>query len=209
VAAKATGLTHVIWSTLEDTRKFIPLSDNRMPTLQGRYKVPHCDAKGESNHIFTDLAVPVTFLQTSFYWENLISFGAGPRKGPDGTLVISLPMGDKKLPGIAVDDIAGCGKEFIGRTVSVAGEHLTCVQMASLLSRSLGREVRYHEITPDVYRSFGFPGADNRGNMYQFNRDFEKEFCGVRDLKASRALNPALQTFEQWLAKNAGRIPVE
>ena len=39
-AAKTAGLKHVIWSTLEDTRHYIPLSDNRMPTLQGKYKVP-------------------------------------------------------------------------------------------------------------------------------------------------------------------------
>ena len=67
---------------LEDTRKWVPLSDNRMPTLMGKYKVPHFDAKGEADHIFTDLGVPTTFLLTSFYWDNLIYFGTGPKKGP-------------------------------------------------------------------------------------------------------------------------------
>lgn len=43
--AKHAGLQHVIWSTLEDTRKWVPLTDNRMPTLQGKYKVPHFDGK--------------------------------------------------------------------------------------------------------------------------------------------------------------------
>jgi uncharacterized protein YbjT (DUF2867 family) len=187
-----------------------------MPTLQGKYKVPHFDAKGESNHLFTDLGVPVTFLQTSFYWDNLIFFGMGPKKGPDGKLGITFPMGGRKLPGIAAEDIGKCaygifkgGKKFIGKTVSIAGEHLTGAQMAAGLSKSLGREIRYNEIAPEVYRSFGFPGADDLGNMFQFNRDFEKEFCGVRDLQSTRALNPELKTFEQWLAQNAGRIPVE
>src|ERR1017187_5716862 len=32
-AARKTGVQHAIWSTLEDTRKWVPLSDNRMPTL--------------------------------------------------------------------------------------------------------------------------------------------------------------------------------
>jgi len=45
-AAKAAGIQHAIWSTLEDTRKWVPLSDDSMPTLQGNYKVPHFDAKG-------------------------------------------------------------------------------------------------------------------------------------------------------------------
>lgn len=214
-AAKSTGIQHAIWSTLEDVRKFVPLTDNRMPTIQGKYKCPHFDTKGESNHFFTDLGVPVTFLQTTFYWDNMIFFGLGPKKGPDGTLAITFPMGNSRLAGIASEDIGKCaygifkrGKEFVGRTVSIAGEHLTCAQMAAKLSKSLGKEVRYNEVTPEVYRSFGFPGADDMGNMFQFYRDFEKEFCGARDLNAARSLNPSMQTFDEWLKKNAGRIPL-
>src|SRR5262252_7902960 len=93
-AAKAAGLQHVIWSTLEDTRKWVPLSDNRMPTLMGKYKVPHFDAKAEAYGEFTRLGVPTTFYLTSFYWENLINFGMGPRRGPDGKFAITFPMGD-------------------------------------------------------------------------------------------------------------------
>jgi uncharacterized protein YbjT (DUF2867 family) len=79
-----------------------------MPTLQGEYKVPHFDSKGQSDHFFTDLGVPVTFLRTSFYWENFIYFGMGPQKGQDGKLAITFPLGDKKLPGIAAQDIGKC-----------------------------------------------------------------------------------------------------
>ncbi len=215
-AAKHAGLQHAIWSTFEDTRKWVPLSDNRMPTLQGKYKVAHFDGKAEANAEFTRLGVPTTFLLTSFYWENLIFFGAGPKKGPDGKLALTYPMGDKKLPGIASEDIGKCafgifkrGPEFIGKTVGVAGEHLTGAQMAAALTTALGQEVRYHDVPPDVYRAFGFPGADDMGNMFQFKRDFESDYCGARNLDVSRALNPALQTFDQWLALNKGRIPLE
>src|SRR5262249_39804785 len=45
-AARCAGLQHVVWSTLEDTRRYVPLSDPRMPTLLGKYKVPHFDGKG-------------------------------------------------------------------------------------------------------------------------------------------------------------------
>jgi len=215
-AAKHAGLQHVIWSTFEDTRKWVPLSDNRMPTLQGKYKVAHFDGKAEANTAFTELGVPTTFLLTSFYWDNLIYFGAGPKKGPDGKLAITFPMGDKKLPGIAAEDIGKCaygifkrGREFIGKTVGVAGEHLTGAQMAAALTKALGQEVRYNEVSPDVYRSFGFPGADDLGNMFQFKRDFEKDYCGARNLELSRSLNPELQTFAQWLAQNKDRIPLD
>jgi uncharacterized protein YbjT (DUF2867 family) len=215
-AAKHAGLQHVIWSTLEDTRSWVPLSDNRMPTLMGKYKVPHFDAKGEANHFFTDLGVPTTFLLTSFYWDNFIYFGSGPKKGPDGKLALTFPMGDKKLPGIAAEDIGRCaygilkkGGEFIGKTVGIAGEHLTGSQMAAAFTTALGKEVVYNAVPPEVYRSFGFPGAEDLGNMFQFKRDFEEYFCGARNLAFSRSINPSLQTLEQWLTKNKSLIPLE
>jgi uncharacterized protein YbjT (DUF2867 family) len=215
-AAKEAKVAHVVWSTLEDTRKLVPLSDNRMPTLGGKYKVPHFDAKGEADGVFTELGVPTTCLVTSFYWDNLIFFGMGPKKGPDGTLAITFPMGNARLAGIAAEDIGKCayglfkrGKEFVGKTVGIAGEFLTCAQMASALTKALGKPVRYNEITPAVYRGFGFPGADDLGNMFQVYRDFEKEVCGARNLALARSLNPELQTFEQWLGKNKDMMPLE
>ena len=215
-AAKHAGLQHVIWSTFEDTRKWIPLSDNRMPTLMGKYKVAHFDGKAEGNAAFTSLGVPTTFLLTSFYWDNMIFFGTGPKRGADGKLALTIPMGAKKLPGIAAEDIGKCaygifkrGKEFIGKTVGISGEQLTGAQMAASLSRALGEEVRYNAVTPDQYRAFGFPGADDMGNMFQFKADFEKDYCGARSVEFSRSLNPSLQTFDQWLERNKDRIPLD
>jgi uncharacterized protein YbjT (DUF2867 family) len=214
-AAKDAGLKHVVWSTFEDTRKWVPLNDGRMPTLMGKYKVPHFDSKAEANHIFAELGVPTTFLLTSFYWDNFIHFGMGPKKGPDGKLAITLPMGGKKLPGMVAEDIGRCaygifnqGPEYIGKTVGIAGEHLTGAQMAAAFTKAIGQEVRYNEVTPEMYRSFGFPGAEDLGNMFQFKRDFEASYCGARSLEVSRKLNPALLTFERWLAENKGRLPI-
>ena len=214
-AAKNAGVQHVIWSTLEDTRNWVPLNDDRMPTLQGKYKVPHFDAKGEADGIFRELGVPTTFLLTAFYWDNLIYFGAGPQRGPDGVLAITFPMDDKPLPSIAVEDIGKAayaifkrGREFINQTVGIAGEHLTGQQMARALTEALGQEVRYNNVPPEVYRSFGFPGADDLGNMFQFKRDFNEYFCGARNLDFSRSLNPELQTFREWLALHKDQIPI-
>lgn len=214
-AAKDTGVEHVIWSTLEDTRTFIPLSDDRMPTLMGKYKVPHFDAKGEANAIFTELGVPTTFLLTSFYWDNLIHFGMGPKKGADGKLAVTLPMGRKKLAGIAAEDIGKTayrifeeGDEMIGKTVGVAGGHLTGAQMAKSLTKALGQEVRYNEITPAAFRAFGFPGADDLGNMFQFYADFEQDLCDARSISGTKKLNPELLTFDRWLAANKSLIPL-
>ncbi|MEO5957599.1 MAG: NmrA family NAD(P)-binding protein, partial [Opitutaceae bacterium] len=214
-AAKRAGLQHVIWSTLEDTRKRVPLADNRMPTLHGKYKVPHFDAKGEADSFFREAGVPTTFLLTAFYWDNLIYFGMGPKKGADGALAFTLPMADKKLPGIAAEDIGPCaygifkkGKEFIGRTVGIAGEHLNGAQMAATLTKALGQPVKHNAVSPDEYRKFGFPGADDLGNMFQYKRDFEAEYCKARSIEFSRSLHPGLQSFAQWLDRNKSRIPL-
>lgn len=215
-AAKAADVKHTIWSTFEDTRHWVPLSDNRMPTLMEKYKVPHFDSKAEADSFFNEFGVPVTFLRTSFYWDNMIYFGMGPKKGPDGKLAITMPMGDRKLPGIAAEDIGKCaygifkrGPEFIGKTIGIAGEHLTGTQMADTLTKAFDQEVGYNAVPPDVYRGFGFPGAEDLGNMFQFKHDFEEDYCASRSLDVSRSLNPSLQTFEEWLAKNKERIPLE
>ena len=122
-------------------------------------------------------------------------------------------MADRKI--IAVMGATGAQGGGLVRAILTdkdspfAGDHLTGAQMAASLGKALGREVRYNSVTPDVYRTFGFPGAEDLGNMFQFKRDFEQDYCGVRNLSVARALNPALQTFDQWLAQNGSRIPLE
>ena len=213
--AKSAGLKLVIWSTLEDVRKFIPLNDNSMPTLHGKYKVPHFDGKGEADQFFIDAGVPVIFMLASFYWDNIIYFGAGPKRGADGKLAITFPLGNKKMAGIAAADIGKCAygiikkrEELVGQRVGIAGEHISCADMAKSLSKALGEEVVYNEVTPDMYRSFGFPGAGDLGNMFQFYRDFEKVCNTTRDVNFSRVLNPELKSFDEWLAENAKAIPL-
>lgn len=215
-AAKDAGLKHVIWSTLEDTRNWVPLDDDRMPTLLGKYKVPHFDAKGAADHFFKDQAVPVTYLRASFYWDNLIGFGSGPKKGPDGKLYLTFPLDNKKMAGIASEDIGKCaygifkrGEELIGQTIGIAGEQLTGTEMANALSKALGKEVLYNNVTPETFRGFGFPGADDLGNMFQFYRDFDEVCNSVRNVEFSKELNPELKSFDMWLSENAKKIPLE
>ncbi|HWA56060.1 MAG TPA: NmrA/HSCARG family protein [Gemmatimonadales bacterium] len=216
LAAKAAGVAHVVWSTLEDVRTFVPLSNPSIPTLNGKYKVPHFDGKGEADAFFREAGVPTTFYYASFYWDNFIYFGAGPKPGPDGQLQLVLPMGNGKLAGVAAEDIGRTaygifkrGKELTGKKVGVAGEILTGAEIAEKMSRALKRPVRYQPVPFETYRKFGFPGAEDLGNMFQFYHDFEKDVNGLRDPAFARQLNPALQTFDQWLAANAAKIPLE
>lgn len=215
-SARRAEVAHVIWSTLEDTREVLPADGALMPVLMQRYNVPHFDAKGAANHEFTRRGLPVTLLYTSFYWDNFIHFGMGPKAGPDGKLAIAFALGEAKMPGIAAEDIGGCalalfrqGTDVIGRSVGIAGEHLSGAEMAATFTRVLGHTVRYQSVTPEAYRSFGFPGADDLGNMFQFKRDFETIFRARRDVGATRRLLPTLQTFEQWLRRNREALPIK
>jgi uncharacterized protein YbjT (DUF2867 family) len=215
-AAKAADVQHVVWSSLEDTRRFIPLSDDRMPTLQGNYKVPHFDAKETGEGAFREAGVPTTVLRTAFYWENFIYFGLGPQRGEDGVLALTYPLGQSRMPAMAAEDIGKtayaifkAGDRYIGETISIAGDHLSGAELAERFTDALGQQVVYVDVDPDVYRGFGFQAADELGNMFQFKRDFEAEYVGARDLEFARSLNPELQDFDAWLAANKDRIPIE
>ena len=215
-ATKAAGVAHVVWSTLEDTRTSLPLTDERMPTLQGKYNVPHFDAKGEADAIFVAEQVPVTWLRVAFYWENFIYFGQGPHTGPDGNLVLALPLGGGKLPGIAVGDVGKVvlgifttGTSMVGQTVGIAGETLSGPELAAAFAKHLGRPVAFYDMPFDDYRALGFPGADDMGNMYQWQAIAGEEFLAQRSADTARALNPELPTFDAWLTVNASQIPVQ
>jgi uncharacterized protein YbjT (DUF2867 family) len=211
-AAKAAGVKHVVWSTLEDTRELMAPDDKRMPMLQDKYRVPHFDAKAEADAYFSGL--PVTYLRTSFYWDNLYMFGLAPKKGADGNYSWAFPMGDKKLAGMAAEDIGKCaygifkgGQQYVGKTVGVLGEALTIQEMGQKLSKGLGiGAVHYHAAEADEYRGYGFPGADEMGNMFQVYRDFESQVLAKRSAETARQLNPSLQSFDAFVSKNKAKI---
>ena len=215
-ASRKAGVQHVVWSTLEDTRKTVPLDDPRLPTLQGGYKVPHFDSKGQMDRVFVAEAAPTTYLLAAFYWDNLIHFGMGPRPGPDGDLVLALPLGGAALPGIAAGDIGACayglfkwGTGTVGRRFGVSGEILSGGEMAAKLTHALGRKVTFQDVPFDVYRGLGFPGAQDLGNMFQFHAILGDEFLRKRDPGIARSLNPGLLTFDAWLEANASQIPIQ
>jgi uncharacterized protein YbjT (DUF2867 family) len=214
-ATRAAGVRHVVWSTLEDTRRDIPLDDPRMPVLRGKYNVPHFDAKGEADEIFAAEAAPTSYLLAAFYWDNFIHFGMAPRPGEHGDLVLALPLGGQKLPGIAAGDIGHCaygifkrGEAAIGERFGIAGDVLSGPEMAAAFAVALERPVHFYDVPFDVYRAFGFPGADDLGNMFQYQALHGDAFLDSRDVAVSRALYPGLQDFATWLRANAEHLPL-
>lgn len=218
-AAQEAGLTHLVWSTLEDTRPFFAGRDD-VPSLDdGRYKVPHFDAKGEADAIFTRYGVPTTNLRTTFYFDSLIA-GMEPSRNADGKLVLNMPMADQPLSGIASEDIGRTalgvfkrGTDLVGQTISIAGDHLTGDQYAAALTAALrdtlGEEITYQPLTWDEYRALQFPLAVEIANMFQFYAEDSTRFTGERDLAKVRELNPALQSLEEWLGKHKHDFKLE
>jgi uncharacterized protein YbjT (DUF2867 family) len=213
-AAKDAGLAHVVWSTLEDTRPHFERLGSELPTLLETYKVPHFDAKGEANEFFTELGVPTTFLQTTFYYESFL-IGQGPHRDENGQLVLTNPMADQKMALIAAEDIGRTafgvfrrGDDFVGKTVSVAGTHATGDELAAKFTEVLGEKVVYRPQTHDEVRAAGFPGADEIANMYQFYAEASEYFVGVRNLDLVRELDPQLRSLDSWLREHKGEIPL-
>ena len=214
-ATKKAGLQHVVWSTLEDTRRDFPLDDNRLPTLRGKYKVPHFDAKGEANAVFEAEGAPSSYILPAFYWDNLVKFGMGPRRQDDGSLVFALPLGGQKLPGIGSEDIGGCaygifkrGPSTAGQSFGIAGEILTGEEMAAKLGNALRQPVTFQDVPFDVYRGLGFPGADDLGNMFQYHMLLGERFLKARDPQLTRELNPQTKDFDTWLREHAAKITI-
>ena len=210
-AARDAGVQHVVWSTLEDTRTFFAGRDD-VPSLEdGRYKVPHFDAKGEADEIFTKYGVPTTFLRTTFYFDAFIN-GMPPTRNADGKLTITMPMADRPLAGVASEDIGRTAfailkhPDLIGETISIAGDHLTVDQYAAALSEAFGEEVLYHAPTWEEFREYPFPMAVEMSNMFQFYAEDHQRFTGDRDVAKVRELNPQLESFADWLDKHRDEL---
>ena len=210
---RSCSLKHVIWSTMEDTRLLVPQDSIDIPTLNGKYKVPHFDIKGECDNFFADL--PTTFLLPSFYWENFIEMQMGPTKYL-GKVYFSLPIADKRLAGISCTDIGRCAlgifknpQHYIGKRIGISGDCLSLVQMAQIMSKVFDVKVIAHDMPVFQYRKLGFEGADDFANMFQFMQEFEPEFCGARIPDNARKLNRQMLTFEKWLEINKDKIPIK
>ena len=192
----------MIWLSFDDTRQFFP-KDTLIPDLFGNYKVPHFDAKNEAEKYFQE--IPVTFFSIVFWWDSLLNINRSSlMDNPKGGLQLLLPFGDKKLAGIATEDIGRCilgcftDESLIGQRISISSEFLTLDEMTKQLSEVLGKQVTYVDIEPERFRKIPFPGADAVTNMFCFWHDFNERFCDKSHIEMARRLNPKLMTFKQW-----------
>lgn len=234
-AAKRARLQHVVLSTLDDTRTLIEKADNKdtwkvlPPTELGMY-VPHFDGKGQAAEEFAK-HVPTTKLLTTFYLENFINLGMGPRKQKNNkessdasSYAITFPMGNSKLSMVSTLDIGkvACAcfqnpEMTIGKTVGVQSDALTCEEIAQCFSQALGVPVVYNDVSEEVYAEFlGFPGAEDLANMFRFYKEFEVYFVNSRTKALSEDASlmnkvkelGGLYTFQSWLDANVDAFQV-
>ena len=200
-AAKSAGVRHVIWSTLEDTRKRVPLSTTACRPCMEQLQGAALRRQGRGRPLLP--AMPACRRRScsprsTGTTSSTSAWAAKPV--PDGALQFTLPMGDAKLAGhrggghrqVALRHLQG------GRAVRRQARrrrrraaHGRARWPRRCRARSAARSATTRS-RPEAYRGFGFPGADDLGNMFQYYRDFERGSAGRATSTFSRELNPAL-----------------
>lgn len=200
--AKAEGVQHFVYSSLDYMYR---LSD-------GKLSVPHSDAKGAVQEAIELKRASdewyrqhTTVLQTTSYFENLQSyFAPQPRSADDPTLVFTVPLADKPWTMIALNDIGVFARyvfmhpeQTIGTTLAVASQRITMQDVVETFIRLTGIPAVYEPMTTDQFRSLGYPGATDVGNMFEFIQTYGCD----RDFDAIRSIHPNLTSFEDWLRR--------
>lgn len=207
-AVAAAGLRHVIWSTLADTRRYLPEASRP----EGGYPVPHADGKAEADAFFRDAGVPTTFVNAPMYYEMPLTL-TPPRRDRDGTVVLALPIGSARVVSGTVENVGRvaygilqAGDTMIGRTVPVASDLTTGEQFAAGIAAALAEPVRYVALDPAALLSSGMPDAEEAANMFQFFINAEKDLTASVDFGLLRRLGADLQPFADWAVANRDRF---
>lgn len=199
-AVAGADVEHFVLSTLPSVEKW----------SNGELKSPHFDQKFEMEEYTRTLGLPATFVQVAFYYDNFFTFFP-PQKDTDGRYRFGFNQGEVPLAGVAIEDMGGVvatiferPEEFIGKTVGIVGDDITPEQYAALMSRASGKTIKYDFIPREVFATFPFKGAGDLADMFEFNRRYYPNRRA--DVVASKALYPGMQSFEQWIEKQADRL---
>jgi uncharacterized protein YbjT (DUF2867 family) len=199
-AVKAEKVEHYVFSSLPNPRKF----------GDGGLDVPHFELKAKVEEQVRKSGLKFTIIHVAFYFENFLYFFP-PQKQGDGSFTFGFPQGDTPLAMVSSQDIGGVvarifaePDEFIGKTVGIVGEDRRAQDYAESMSRALNKRIIYNYIPREVFAGFGFPGAEDLANMFEMNRLYIPS--RLKDLEESRRLNPQMQSFDSWLAKNKDKF---
>jgi uncharacterized protein YbjT (DUF2867 family) len=150
-----------------------------------------CDVSAETERYLGRQDVPATVLRPATFMEEVPWYWLS-RFGRDLTLATPF-VATNHLPLVALDDIGALAalavthrEDFAGRSIDVAGDTQTPLDIAALLSEALGEPVRYEEVQVEgvfVYQEASTP---------------------VHDMEWLRIVHPELHTFSSWLEAGGG-----
>ena len=191
---------HVVFSTLPDTR---PVMTQLVKPLEGDFTVPHLDSKAMMEAFFP--ADKTTFLETSFYFQNLDNF----QMCSNSVLTLPIPV-KTNLAGIDSDNIGHAAyhifkdPSYKGKRLMVVGDTLTGDEYCQIMSEVTGKKFKFNSVDPDVYSGFGFPGAKELSHMFRFF-DVANYGEGV-PAKTKATVCPELRSFRDYCEQNKERI---
>jgi uncharacterized protein YbjT (DUF2867 family) len=199
-AVKQSGIEHFVLHTLPGYSKL----------SSGKYPTPHCDIKAALQEYTISMGINASFVQIPFYYENFFSFFP-PQPVDENTFAFGFPQGDTKLAMVSIEDLGSVvaaifnnPTEYKGRVIGPVGADDTCAAYAAIMSKVLNMDICYNYIERDVYAASGFPGAEELANMFEVQRLYITS--RQADLLESLALNPAMQSFEDWVTKHKERF---
>ncbi len=180
--AKASGVGHLVYSSVGAAGK-------------GVTGMGHFDSKTEIEEYIRSLDIGYTIVRPSSFMEMLMLPGMGLDQGEFNFLM----RPDQAMQVIAVDDIGtivavilDAPAAYAGRTLEIAGDEVTGLDLQDVLSRAAERPITYHR----------FPGrllAENRflGRLAELVDD--GRCAGSADIKALRQEFGDLMTLDAWL----------
>jgi uncharacterized protein YbjT (DUF2867 family) len=180
-AAAAVAVPHVVYSSVGGVER--------------SSGIPHFESKLEVEQTPLQLGVPCAFIRPVFFMDNFVRFMAPAEE--DGMILLRLPMpGDVPLQMIAVVDVAAVSVVALlepGRipdgAIEIAGDELTGEQAAATFGELRGLPARFEELPTSVL------DPDTQA-MFEW---FANPPAYQADFAATRALDPQVLTFAQWL----------
>jgi uncharacterized protein YbjT (DUF2867 family) len=150
-----------------------------------------CDVSSEVERYLHRIDVPTTVLRPATFMEEIPWYWLS-RFGRELTLATPF-VATNHLPLVALDDVGALGalalaspEEFVGRTIEVAGDTVTPLEIVERLTGELGEPVQYREVQVEgvfIYQEASTP---------------------VHDIDWLRSLYPPLHTFTGWLEQGGG-----
>jgi len=199
-AAKEAGVTHYIWSGLEDVEK-ISKGEMKMPHFTGKSKV--------TEYVRSKKFQILTIVEVGFYMQNLQHEFKPQLK--DNTLVFTFPIPETTtLPMVNVDDL-GCaivaifdGKEkYNNQRIPIVGSVVSLRDLVTQYGKIANKPVKINTISPKEYEKLV---GEERTEMLLYFQKYGY-FCEQKnELGITRQLNSNTLHFEQWLQKNSHSV---